>query len=177
MFDTMTLTKLIGGLCGTLLVYLLGGWFAETVYAAGASSGSSHDEGESMAYVIRVEDDGDEEVVDEGPSFEEIFAMADAAEGEGLFRACAACHKLEAGENGAGPYLYGVVGRDVGTAEGFGSYSGALTEVADVWTPANLNLFLENPRGWAPGTSMGYNGMRRIEDRANLIAYLDSLDD
>ena len=43
--------------------------------------------------------------------------------------------------------------------------------------PANLDGFLEDPSGWAPGTSMGYNGMRRVSDRANLIAYLDSLDD
>ena len=60
------------------------------------------------------------------------------------------------------------------SAEGF-SYSGALVQVADVWTPENLNGFLENPRSYAPGTSMGYNGMRRIEDRANLIAYLATI--
>ncbi len=174
MFDTMTLTKLLGALCGTLLVYLLGGWFAETVYHAGGSHG--HGDHHEMAYVIHVEEDDAEEVVEEGPTFEEVFAMADAAEGEGLWRACSSCHKLEAGENGTGPYLYGIVGRDIGAAEGFGAYSGALNEVADVWTPENLNGFLENPRGWAPGTSMGYNGMRRLEDRANLIAYLDSLD-
>jgi len=46
-----------------------------------------------------------------------------------------------------------------------------------VWTPEALNAFLENPRGYAPGTAMTYNGMRKVEDRANLIAYLDSLDD
>jgi cytochrome c len=74
-----------------------------------------------------------------------------------------------------GPSLYGVVGRDVGSVDGF-NYSGSLSAVADVWTPENLNAFLENPRGYAPGTSMSYNGMRNIEDRADLIAYLDSLD-
>jgi cytochrome c len=49
--------------------------------------------------------------------------------------------------------------------------------VVDVWTPEQLNAFLVGPKAYAPGTSMGYNGMRKIEDRANLIAYLDSLDD
>jgi cytochrome c len=55
------------------------------------------------------------------------------------------------------------------------NYSGALVAVADVWTPENLNGFLENPRGYAPGTAMGYNGMRDVEDRANLIAYLATI--
>jgi len=64
----------------------------------------------------------------------------------------------------------------VGTEDGFG-YSGSLVAVADVWTPENLNELLENPRGYAPGTDMTYNGMRKIQDRANLIAYLDSIDD
>ena len=171
MFDTMTMTKVLGGVCGTFLVFLLGSWAAEEIYHPGG-----HGEHE-QAYVIPVEGADDVAVVEEGPAFEEIYAMADAAEGEGQWRACAACHKLGDGENSTGPYLYGVVGRDVGAAEGFGSYSGALSDVADVWTPENLNAFLENPRGFAPGTAMSYNGMRKIEDRANLIAYLDSLDD
>ena len=46
-----------------------------------------------------------------------------------------------------------------------------------IWTPDELNAFLENPKGYAPGTKMAYRGMNDIEDRANLIAYLDSLDD
>ncbi len=169
MFDTMTLTKVAGGLCGTLLIYLLGGWAAESIYHSGGH-GDHH-----QAYVIAVAgDEATDEPVEEGPDFAEVFASADAAEGEGVWRNCQSCHALEAGVNGTGPYLLGVVGRDVGSVGDF-NYSGALSEVADVWTPENLNGFLENPRGWAPGTSMTYNGLRRIEDRANLIAYLDSL--
>ncbi|MEL6960569.1 MAG: c-type cytochrome [Pseudomonadota bacterium] len=172
MLDTMTMTKVTGALCGTLLVFLLGSWVAEEVYHAGG-----HGDHHEQSYIIPVETAEVEEVVEEGPSFDEVYATAVAADGESLWRACSACHALEQGENGTGPYLYGVVGRDVGAAEGYGSYSGALSAVAEVWSPENLNAFLENPRGYAPGTSMGYNGMRKIEDRANLIAYLDSLDD
>ncbi|AGI66316.1 cytochrome c-552 [Octadecabacter antarcticus 307] len=171
MFDTMTMTKVLGALCGTLLLFLLGGWVAESIYHAGGHG--DHEQ----AYVIPVEgaDSGDV-VVDAGPAFEEVFAMADIDSGEGQWRACSACHKLAVGENGTGPYLYGVVGRDVASVDAF-DYSGALIAVNDVWTPEELNLFLENPKGYAPGTAMGYNGMRKIEDRADLIAYLDSLDD
>ncbi len=172
MFDTMTMTKVIGGICGTFLVFLLGGWFAELVY----HGAGGHDDEHAAAYVIEPEEGGEgEEAAEEGPAFEEVFASADAASGEGLFRACQSCHAVEEGVHGTGPSLYGVVGREVGSTD-FGAYSGALSEVADVWSPENLNGFLENPRGYAPGTSMGYNGMRSIEDRANLIAWLDSLD-
>ncbi|SLN22607.1 c-type cytochrome [Roseisalinus antarcticus] len=171
MFDTMTLTKVLGGLCGTLLVFLLGGWTAETIYHSGG-----HGEGE-QAYVIEVEgEDTGGEPVEEGPAFEEVFAQADVAAGETLWRNCRSCHALEPGVNGTGPTLYGVVGRDVASISDF-SYSGALVEAADVWTPEHLNGFLEDPKGYAPGTAMGYNGMRKVEDRADLIAYLDSIDD
>ncbi|MGJ8612352.1 MAG: c-type cytochrome [Octadecabacter sp.] len=173
MFDTMTMTKVLGGVCGTLLVFLLGGWVAESVYHTGGHGDEDH----AAGYLIEVASAGEAtDIVDDGPMFEEVYAMADATAGEGQFRACSACHKLAEGENSTGPYLYGVVGRQVDTAQGF-AYSGALEEVVDVWTPEALNAFLENPRGYAPGTAMTYNGMRRIEDRANLIAYLDSLDD
>lgn len=170
MFDTMTMTKTVGALCGTLLVYLLGGWTAELIY----HGSGGHDE-HAQAYVIEVEGADEAEDVVEGPAFEEVFAMADAAAGEAAFRPCSACHQLEQGANGVGPYLYGVVGRPKNSAEGYAAYSGALND-GEIWTPENLNAFLENPRAYAPGTSMNYNGMRRIEDRANLIAYLDSLD-
>ncbi|MFL4469809.1 cytochrome c family protein [Tateyamaria armeniaca] len=169
MFDTMTFTKIAGSLCGALLIFLLGKWAAEELYHTGGHGGE-------QAYVI---DTGVEEVDEDAVEipFAEVLASADAGAGARVFRQCSACHKLEAGENGVGPYLHGIVGRDVGAAEGYAAYSGALSEVAEVWTAENLNGFLENPRGWAPGTSMGYNGLRSVEDRANLIAYLDSVDD
>ena len=171
MFDTMTLTKIVGGFCGTFLVFLLGGWVAESIY-----HGGGHGEGE-QAYVIEVPDSaGAEEAVAEVEvPFAEVFAMADASAGEGVFRNCRACHSLEPGQNGTGPTLYGVVGRAVDAVEGY-SYSGALEQVADVWDPEHLNGFLENPREYAPGTKMAFNGLRSVEDRANLIAYLDTLD-
>ncbi|HKL69987.1 MAG TPA: cytochrome c family protein [Salibaculum sp.] len=173
MFDTMTMTKILGGFSGTLLVFLLGSWAAETIYHVGGGYGDD----QAQAYVIEVaEDDGAEEdvVEDEGPEFSEVFASADAAAGESQWRACRACHALEPGQNMTGPTLYDVVGREISAVEGF-NYSGSLVEVADVWTPENLNGFLENPSGWAPGTAMSYAGMRRIEDRADLIAYLETI--
>jgi cytochrome c len=166
MFDTMTLTKVAAGLFGAWLILLVGKWVGNELYAA-----ESHGE---PSYVIEVAetggDDGAEEV-----DFAAVLAEADIASGEKVFRKCSACHKPVQGENAVGPYLYGVVGREVDSAEGF-SYSGALEQVAEVWTPENLNHFLANPKGFAPGTTMGFAGLRKIEERADVIAYLDSLD-
>lgn len=170
MLDTMTFTKIVGSLCGALLIYLLGKWGAETLYHVGG------DYDEVAAYVIEVEEEVGTAAVVEEVDFETLLASADIDKGERVFRSCRACHKLEAGENAAGPYLYGIVGRAVASADGF-AYSGALSEVVDVWTPDHLNGFLENPRGYAPGTSMGFAGVNKAEDRANLIAYLETIGD
>lgn len=172
MFDTMTFTKILGGFAGAFLVFLLGKFAAETIYHAEAGG---HPDGEVVqGYMIDTGEDESAEPEEAAVPFEEVYASADAGRGERIFNQCRACHALEDGVNGAGPYLYNVVGRDVGTANGY-AYSGALSEAADVWTPENLNGFLENPQGYAPGTSMGYSGLKDVEDRANLIAYLDSV--
>lgn len=167
--DTMTFTKVLGAVCGSLLVYLLGAWAAESLYHTGGGHGEVQ-----QAYVI---DTGAEEEVAEATeevSFEELLASADLGRGERAFNKCAACHKLEDGANGTGPHLYGVVGRDKGSVAGFG-YSGAIG-TDDVWSPENLQAFIENPRGYAPGTSMAFAGIRNPQERADLIAYLDSID-
>lgn len=174
MFDTMTMTKTVGALCGMLLVFLLGSWAAEIIYEEPVSG---HKE-EVQAYSIDTGeggDDGGEAMAEEEVDFATVYAAADPGEGEGLFRACRSCHKVEDGANGTGPHLYGIVGRAVDSVDGF-NYSGALSAVADTWTPENLSAFLEDPKGYAPGTKMSYNGMDDVEDRANLIAWLDSLD-
>ncbi|PRX38379.1 cytochrome c [Meinhardsimonia xiamenensis] len=173
MIDTMTGTKIVGGFCGSLLVFLLINWASEGLYHRG--SGHGYEEGHAVqGYVIDTgeEEGGKTEVAEEaGPDFAEVYASADPAKGEAVFRACKACHKLEPGANATGPTLYGVVGRAVDSVEGY-AYSGALRKVADVWTPENLDKFLADPKGFAPGTKMNFKGIKKIEDRANLIAYL-----
>lgn len=167
MFDTMTMTKIVGGLCGTFLIFLLGGFVAEFIYHP------AHGDDHHQAYTIAVDEGGAEEEVVE-VAFGDVYAAADAGAGERLWRQCSACHKLEDGANGTGPHLYGVVDRAVGSVAGY-SYSGNLVAVADVWSPENLNGFLTKPGDYAPGTKMSYRGMGDIEDRANLIAYLATI--
>ena len=171
MFDTMTITKAVGALCATLLVYLLGATIASGIYFG---SGHGHSE---QAYIIEVEGmDVETDAVAEEVDFDIVMASASAADGETLWRNCRACHALESGVHGTGPALYNVVDRPVQFYDDF-NYSGALAAATDVWDHDSLNAFLENPRGYAPGTSMGYNGMRSVTDRANLIAYLETIGD
>lgn len=172
MLDTMTLTKLAGAFCGSLLVFLLGNWVAEELYSMDHHGDDHH----GPAYVIDIgQPDDAAEPEDEGPVFAELYAAADVASGEKVFGKCKSCHKVENGANGTGPHLYAIVGRAVEGVDGF-KYSGALSAVAEVWTPEELDAFLEKPKSYAPGTSMGFNGLGKPKDRANVIAYLDSLD-
>ena len=115
-----------------------------------------------------------EEVVE--VSFDEMMAAADVEKGAKVFKKCSACHKLEDGANGTGPFLYGVVDRPVGSAAGFG-YSAAISGLGGDWTAERLSEFLTKPSAFASGTTMSFAGLSKASDRVNLIAYLDTLDD
>ena len=118
----------------------------------------------------------DEGVPDEQPEedFAALLAAADASRGVRVFSRCRSCHKLEDGaRGGTGPHLYGVVGRGIGVVDGF-NYSEVLASSNDTWTPENLDGFLKSPRDWAPGTKMNLS-VTSAEDRANLIAYLETI--
>lgn len=163
--DTMTSTKVVAAFCGAFLVFLLGKWVAEIIY---------HVEGHGeQAYVIdtgATESAASAEPVDFAP----ILAAADVAKGANVFKKCGACHKTEAGANGTGPSLHNVVGRDVASEPGF-AYSAAMQAVEGTWTPEHLQEFLTNPKGVVPGTTMGFAGLKKIEERADVIAYIQSV--
>ena len=142
-------------------------WAAEGIYHT-----ETHGE---ASYVIEVEEaEGQEEVAE--VSFDELMAAADVGKGAKVFKKCSACHKLEDGDNSTGPYLYGVVGRAVGSADGFSGYSAAMAGFGGDWTDERLDEFLANPKSYVSGTSMSFSGLKKQSDRVNLIAYLDSLD-
>jgi cytochrome c len=88
---------------------------------------------------------------------------------------CAACHNFEDGApNKIGPNLWGVVGRDIAALPDF-SYSSALSEKEGDWSYEALSEFVASPKGWAPGTKMTFAGLKKPQDRADLILYLRSL--
>ncbi|WP_333683347.1 c-type cytochrome [Pontibaca methylaminivorans] len=103
-----------------------------------------------------------------------LLADADMANGEKVFKKCAVCHKLAEGENVVGPSLHAVVGRDVASVDGF-RYSNAMQEYGGEWTPERLDDYLANPRDAVPGTSMSFAGLRKEQDRIDVIGYLESV--
>lgn len=175
MFDTMTMTKAVGAVCGSLLVLMLVGWASEGLYTVGGEHGGEHAEGElAQAYTI---DTGEESAPAEGEGatvdVAAVLAAGDAAAGEAVFKKCGSCHKLD-GSDGVGPHLNGVVGRNHASIAGFAYSEAMAAKSAEPWTPEALFAFLENPKQAIPGTKMAFAGLPKPEDRANLIAFLAS---
>lgn len=137
-----------------------------------------HEEHAKPAYSIEVATEASTDaVVEEGPSLAELLAVADAGKGERQFAKCKACHTVEkGGRNGTGPNLYGLIGRGVGAIDSF-NYSGALSENTAVWTWELLDQWLTSPKNTFPGTSMAFAGIRKEEQRADLLAYLRTFAD
>lgn len=172
--DSFEFNKFAGAILLTLLVTLGVGILAEEIYTAHTP--------EQPGYEVVVADDEAgtaeaeaEEVVPLGV----LLAAADVQRGEAQARKCAACHTFdEGGPSRVGPNLWNIVGDTIASEAGF-NYSAAMREhvnaEGNTWTYENLDHFLANPRGFVPGTSMAFAGLRRADERADLLAYLQTL--
>ena len=106
-----------------------------------------------------------------------IMALGDVASGEKIFKKCVACHSInKGGKNKIGPALYNVVGRKIGGVADY-KYSKALVAYGKEWNFEELNGFLLKPAKWIKGTKMAYAGLRKEEDRASIIKYLNQNSD
>ncbi|MBA4748525.1 MAG: c-type cytochrome [Sphingopyxis sp.] len=112
--------------------------------------------------------------VDTGPPLEALLAAADLAKGEAIYAKCATCHSINAGgANGIGPNLHGVLGKAVAAKPGF-KYSGSLKEMGGQWDFKSLDGWIASPRKMASGTTMSFAGLSNPEERANLLAWINT---
>lgn len=166
----------LGALLGTVFVL-----FSVSL----ASEGLYHSENpEKPGYIIEGEEVASAEATkEEAPAVPvaDLLAKADPAKGEQLFKKCASCHSVEKGAgNKVGPNLYGVVGRPIAQLGDFG-YSAAMKSFAEggkqVWNWDHLNNFLLAPKKYIKGTAMGFAGDKKDQERADIMAYLNSKSD
>ena len=102
-----------------------------------------------------------------------MFASVSAAEGAKVFKKCAACHSInEGGSNKIGPALWGVLGRSVGSVPDY-KYSKAMAAYGKNWSFEEMNGFLLKPKEWIKGTKMSFAGLKKAEDRAAVIQYMN----
>jgi cytochrome c2 len=109
-----------------------------------------------------------------GLGFVSTAIAADADAGKKVFNKCAVCHTSVAGKNGLGPSLFGVFGRPSGSVQGY-AYSDAMKSANKTWDAATLDAYLKDPKAVVPGNKMAFGGLPGDDDRANVIAYLETL--
>ncbi len=102
-----------------------------------------------------------------------LFASTSAAEGEKIFKKCAACHSIaKGGKNKIGPVLWGVLGRKSGSISDY-KYSKAMVAHEKLWSFEEMYGFLIKPKDWIKGTKMSFAGLKNAKDRASVILYMN----
>jgi cytochrome c len=169
--DSFELNKILGAVLGTCLFLLALNIAAGALYNSPKPAKPGYD--------IAVEEHAPEEAkaAPAAEPIEQLLASASAERGASAAKVCLACHTFGKGEpNKIGPNLWGTVGRPRASVAGF-NYSAAIKGKGGNWTVEDLNAFITNPKAFVPGTAMSFAGMPRANQRADVIAYLNSQSD
>lgn len=177
--NSFELNKIAGAILLAGFIAMTSGLISEALYHGTVGEHATKEE--KRGYTIAgAEDTGsehaapkeEEKPVDIGP----LMAGADAKAGEAVLKKCTSCHTFDkGGKDGVGPNQWGLIGSHFGHKEGY-AYSEALKAMKDKkWGFQELSDFLANPKKYIPGNKMSFAGIKNPQDRANLIAYLNTL--
>src|SRR6202012_5590702 len=173
--DSFELNKILGAILGSCLILLV------TTFTAGALFAPKLPEsrGFEMAVKAAPEGGGDAGAAPAAAEpIEKLLASASVDKGAAAAKKCQACHTFEKnGPNRVGPNLFGIVGDHKGEGRNGFNFSAAMKAKGGEWTIDDLNQFIPNPKGFIPGTAMGFAGIQKDSQRADVIAYLNSLSD
>jgi cytochrome c len=171
--DSFELNKIIGAVLGTCLILLV------TSFTASALFTPQMPEKPGFAIAAKEAEGGGKEAAAPAPSepIEKLLQTASVEKGQAAAKVCQTCHTFEKnGPNRVGPNLWGIVGDHKGEGRGF-NFSAAMKAKGGTWTDDDLNQFLANPKGFVPGTAMGFAGIQKDSQRADVIDYLHTLAD
>lgn len=171
--DSFELNKILGAILGTCLVLLVTNFTANALFAPVKP--------EKPGFEIAVKEEaasgGHEAAPAKSEPIEKLLQTASTDKGAAAAKVCQTCHTFEkAGPNRVGPNLYGIVGDKIGEGRGF-NFSAAMKAKGGTWSDDALNQFLTNPKAYISGTVMGFAGISKDSQRADVIAYLHSLAD
>jgi cytochrome c len=171
--DSFELNKILGAILGTCLVVLATSFTAGAIFSPVMP--------EKPGYEIAVKEEapagGKEAAPAPSEPIEKLLQTASVEKGAASAKKCAACHSFDkGGPNRVGPNLFGIVGDKKGEGRGF-NFSAAMKAKGGAWTYDDLNQFIANPKGFVPGTAMGFAGIPRDSERADVIDYLRTLAD
>jgi len=172
--DSFEINKVLGALLGTCIVLLV------TSFTASALFASKPPEKPGFAIAAKEAEGANKEAASAAPPepIEKLLQTASVEKGQAAAKVCTTCHTFEKnGPNRVGPNLYGIVGDHKGEGRGGFNFSAAMKAKGGTWTYDDLNQFLTNPKAFVPGTAMGFAGIQKDSQRADVIDYLHTLSD